>query len=687
MRYFSVRQFTIDTQLPQLMSDGTEITIEPKLHQLLLYFCRQPNTIISRDQIIEDINQGIVVSDNAVNKMVANLRQLLGDNPKQPQFIKTIPKQGYCFIAPVEQCETLNQPQAESPAATKQTSTTIRLAFTALFCTVLVLIGLLLTGNDKPTNYNDEQTTLLMPLTRHWGVEFSPAISPDQRYLAYSRNDPANKVYQIWLSDLQNNKPEQMLAAFTDATELAWSPNSDKLVYTDYLDGVCQFNLVHINAQKSNRIESIADCNAGYIAQIVFSEDNNTIYYTARIRGLTPIQIFSMNLTTKTRQLINQPALVGNGNYSIDLSPDGTKMLILSSGDDNITNLHVLDRQTNQLAHKGNWGQFLVRAIWHHDNQSIVHTSNTLAHDLIQSDIAGNKMHTLVNTLNRVAHNYGRHPNKKDFYFTSFMMNNDNLLVDLATNQQQSNFNSAVYDKTPTFGASKNDWYFISKRNGVSQIFSASEKDEATLQVSNFTTELSPNQLETSPNNEQLLWVGSNRVTIMSLLESSSRAIKTNDGLVLAAHWLSDTEMAFSQLINDQRVLFIYDLSTQTMAQIDSKWQAAFASPSGKRRFYIESATRAVYEFDQQDKTFSDTQVRLPEVYGSSGLSVKATEQALVYTTQTNERYKLTRVNLLTKAEKELGEWLYMAGFDVLDESLLVSYEHSRSGDIVVTRF
>jgi DNA-binding winged helix-turn-helix (wHTH) protein len=216
VRYFSVRQYFIDTQLPQMFCVNKQISIERKQHQLLIYFCERPDTIVSRDQIIDDINKGAVISDNAVNKMIASLRQLLGDNPKQPEFIKTIPRQGYSFIAPIEQCDSIKKPV--------EIKNKTNLIVAALILVVAVLLAIVLTGDDTSSQ---PQNSKLTPLTRNSGVEFAPYMSPDGRFLAYTRNEPTNKVAQLWLKDLQNDNTEHLLANLASSTEIAWSSLGD----------------------------------------------------------------------------------------------------------------------------------------------------------------------------------------------------------------------------------------------------------------------------------------------------------------------------------------------------------------------------------------------------------------------------------------------------------------------------
>ena len=78
-----------------------EVEIEPKLLELLAFFIRKPNTIISRQALLDEVWANTYVTDNAINKLVGNLRKVLNDDAKTPRYIQTIPKRGYRFICEI----------------------------------------------------------------------------------------------------------------------------------------------------------------------------------------------------------------------------------------------------------------------------------------------------------------------------------------------------------------------------------------------------------------------------------------------------------------------------------------------------------------------------------------------------------------------------------------------------------
>ena len=78
MQMIQLGDFVLNKELSTIIINNEEVAIEPKLLELLLLFCDNANRIISRQEILEEIWQGSVVTDNAINKMIANFLDLVG---------------------------------------------------------------------------------------------------------------------------------------------------------------------------------------------------------------------------------------------------------------------------------------------------------------------------------------------------------------------------------------------------------------------------------------------------------------------------------------------------------------------------------------------------------------------------------------------------------------------------------
>src|SRR6187401_3600252 len=94
--------FLLDPAAYRLAREGTPIAVSPKVLDLLLMFVRQPSLLLTKDEIFRVLWPDVAVTDNALTQVVSELRQALGDSPASPQYLQTVARRGYRFIAAVE---------------------------------------------------------------------------------------------------------------------------------------------------------------------------------------------------------------------------------------------------------------------------------------------------------------------------------------------------------------------------------------------------------------------------------------------------------------------------------------------------------------------------------------------------------------------------------------------------------
>ncbi len=102
---FRFSQFELDENRRQLRDHGTEIHLEPRVFDLLLYLVRHRDRAVPRDELLNACWAGIVVNDGALSRAVHEARRAVGSDGANP--IRTIPRRGYRFIAEVEESRGL----------------------------------------------------------------------------------------------------------------------------------------------------------------------------------------------------------------------------------------------------------------------------------------------------------------------------------------------------------------------------------------------------------------------------------------------------------------------------------------------------------------------------------------------------------------------------------------------------
>ena len=86
--------------------------------RLLLCLAEHAGEVVSIDDLLNQVWSDVVVAPDSVYQAVASLRRVLGDDPKQPSYIETIPRLGYRLVAQVSPWEDqqIAQPVAQSDA-------------------------------------------------------------------------------------------------------------------------------------------------------------------------------------------------------------------------------------------------------------------------------------------------------------------------------------------------------------------------------------------------------------------------------------------------------------------------------------------------------------------------------------------------------------------------------------------
>ncbi|MCC6389003.1 MAG: transcriptional regulator, partial [Bryobacterales bacterium] len=97
---------TMDFEKLEIRKEGEALEIEPRSFRVLAYLARNANRVVTKEELLQEVWSGAFVTDNALTRVVAQLRKALGDDARQARYIETVPTVGYRFVAevrPVEQ--------------------------------------------------------------------------------------------------------------------------------------------------------------------------------------------------------------------------------------------------------------------------------------------------------------------------------------------------------------------------------------------------------------------------------------------------------------------------------------------------------------------------------------------------------------------------------------------------------
>ena len=93
--------FRLDAQNQQLWRETALLPLRPKTFAVLLYLATHPGRLVTASELRHAIWPDTYVSEGLLRGYIRELRDILGDDAKQPQYIETVPRRGYRFVAAV----------------------------------------------------------------------------------------------------------------------------------------------------------------------------------------------------------------------------------------------------------------------------------------------------------------------------------------------------------------------------------------------------------------------------------------------------------------------------------------------------------------------------------------------------------------------------------------------------------
>jgi len=95
---FRLGEWLVKPDDGSLVSSHRVTRLEPLLMELLVFLCSHPGQVVSKQDVLKNIWRNRFVSDGTVKASFYQLRKALGDSPRKPRFIETLPKRGYRIL-------------------------------------------------------------------------------------------------------------------------------------------------------------------------------------------------------------------------------------------------------------------------------------------------------------------------------------------------------------------------------------------------------------------------------------------------------------------------------------------------------------------------------------------------------------------------------------------------------------
>jgi transcriptional activator of cad operon len=113
MSQIQIGEWSVQPETGQISRQGEVARLEIRSVRVLAYLAERAGEVVSIEELLEKVWPDVAVSQDSVYQAVASLRRQLGDDPKQPKYIETVPRLGYRLVAQVGSA-TVREPTQEN---------------------------------------------------------------------------------------------------------------------------------------------------------------------------------------------------------------------------------------------------------------------------------------------------------------------------------------------------------------------------------------------------------------------------------------------------------------------------------------------------------------------------------------------------------------------------------------------
>lgn len=256
---YSFDEFRLDLTRGSVFRGDEELKLRPKSFEVLKYLTENNGRLVSKDELIEAVWQGMAVTDDSLVQCLKDIRRALADDNQQ--IIKTVPRRGYIFDKEVTAngafvyseetmgvnliIEESEETNGHGEVITGKTHLKVakgsligtlkrHRSVTALVIVTFVLIASgfaygLFTLLKKPTGPPFSSVNIKR-LTTDGKAELA-AISPDGNYVVYQINEPGGKE-SLWVRQVAAVNSVQIVApAEVTYTALTFSRDGNFVYY------------------------------------------------------------------------------------------------------------------------------------------------------------------------------------------------------------------------------------------------------------------------------------------------------------------------------------------------------------------------------------------------------------------------------------------------------------------------
>ena len=99
---FVTGEWTVTPSRNLLVRGEEQVRLEPRVMDVLVHLAERAGEVVSKEELVARVWEGRYVTDDVLTVTIYALRKALGDDARRPQYLETVSRRGYRWIAPAD---------------------------------------------------------------------------------------------------------------------------------------------------------------------------------------------------------------------------------------------------------------------------------------------------------------------------------------------------------------------------------------------------------------------------------------------------------------------------------------------------------------------------------------------------------------------------------------------------------